>query len=149
MLSVQSIYHANSVLRKSRLTLHISLMHTKGCWSTTQQLYGTLHGLAMNHEQQTPTTTGQNGEQNKCRWDRRCPETSVRNYYCSLQNSPEQRREIPISAGDQPPGPICIRHLDKFFCATRVVQMVALFLTRQAEVDLDVSETDVNRNPPP
>jgi len=69
MLSVQSIYHANSVLRKSRFSLHVSLRRKKGHWSTTQQLNGTLHGLTMNHRQ-TPTPTGHNGEQNKCRWDR-------------------------------------------------------------------------------
>jgi hypothetical protein len=78
-----------------------------------------------------------------------CPETSVSNYHCSLCNSPEQRREIPISAGDRPPEPICIQHLDKFFCAAGVAQMAALFLTREAEVDLDVSVTEVNQIPPP
>ena len=78
-----------------------------------------------------------------------CPETSVRNYHCSLRNSPEQRREIPISAGDRPAGPICIQHLDKFFRAAGVAQMAALFLTRQTEVDLDFSETDGNQIPPP
>jgi len=79
-----------------------------------------------------------------------CPETSVRNYHCSLRNSPEQRRQIPISAGDRPARPICIQHLDKLFCAADVAHhMAALFLTRQAEADLDVSETDVNQIMPP
>ena len=78
-----------------------------------------------------------------------CRETSARNYHCPLRNSPEQRGEIPISAGDRTPGPICIQHLGKLFCAAGVAPMAALFLTRQDEVDLDVSETDVNHIPPP
>jgi len=77
-----------------------------------------------------------------------CPETSVRNYHCSLRNSAEQRTEIPISAGDRPAGPICIQHLD-IFCMAGVAQMTALFLIRQAEVNLDVSETGVNQILPP
>ena len=70
-----------------------------------------------------------------------CPETSVRNYHCSLRNSPEERREIPISAWDRPAGPTSVYNTwDKFFGAGGVAQ---------TEVDLEVSETDVNQILPP